>query len=154
MSKPKNDKPATPVATESLYGSSVLPATIDLGHDVSIALGDLVAVVHAASNMSVEQWNALPEAERESLLAAAVEAARAQAAEAAGKAGGKDDGKKDAKAKAKVAGLRITARQAGFRRAGRAWSTTPTDVPAKELSKDQIAALRAESNLIVEDIEI
>lgn len=50
--------------------------------------------------------------------------------------------------------LRITAAREGFRRAGRAWSKTPVDVPLADLTDDQVALLRAESLLTVEDITI
>ena len=46
--------------------------------------------------------------------------------------------------------LRITAVREGFRRAGRAWSTTPTEVDATSFSAEQIAALNAEPMLVVE----
>lgn len=63
--------------------------------------------------------------------------------------------KQDAKKKAKtVPGLRITAKRDGFRRAGRAWSAAATDVPARELTKEQIASLKSEPMLLVTDIEI
>lgn len=48
--------------------------------------------------------------------------------------------------------LRITARRDGFRRAGRAWTVAPQDVPADTLSDDQLAALRAEPMLTVIEI--
>ncbi len=51
-----------------------------------------------------------------------------------------------------VIGLRISAAREGFRRAGRAWSRQPTDVPLADLSDDQVAMLRAESLLTVEEI--
>lgn len=54
----------------------------------------------------------------------------------------------------KVPGLRVTASTEGFRRAGRAWSKAPTEVPASEFTKAQIAALKAETMLMVADIEI
>jgi len=50
-----------------------------------------------------------------------------------------------------VIGLRITAAREGFRRAGRAWSRQPTDVPLADLSDDQVAMLRAEPMLTVEE---
>lgn len=155
MSKPKDKSAtdsATPAATPvALLGSSVLPAEIDLGNGKTITLGDLVATAHGATQMSVEDWNAMPEDQRAEILAAAVEAARAQAA-AAGVNGTKpsDDKQKTKKIKA----LRITARRPGFRRAGHAWPATPTDVPKSELSLSQVAALRGESMLTVEDVEI
>ncbi|MDA8254179.1 MAG: HI1506-related protein [Betaproteobacteria bacterium] len=51
-----------------------------------------------------------------------------------------------------VIGLRIAAAREGFRRAGRAWSKTPIDVPLADLSDDQVAMLRAESMLTVEEV--
>lgn len=54
---------------------------------------------------------------------------------------------------ATIAGLRITAKRPGFRRAGRAWSGVTT-VPADHFSDEQIAALKAEPHLVVEDVEI
>lgn len=49
-----------------------------------------------------------------------------------------------------VVTYRITSRRAGFRRAGRAWSVTPTDVLADDLTAAQLAALLAEPMLTVE----
>lgn len=54
----------------------------------------------------------------------------------------------------KVPGLRVQSAVAGFRRAGRAWPAAPTDVPVAELTKAQIAALKAEPRLVVTDVEI
>lgn len=45
--------------------------------------------------------------------------------------------------------LRITCTHEGFRRAGRAWSTTPIDVPRAELSDEQFAMLLAEPRITV-----
>lgn len=49
--------------------------------------------------------------------------------------------------------LRITAKRDGFRRAGIEHSTTPTVHAVKALSAEQIEALKAESMLVVEDVE-
>lgn len=54
---------------------------------------------------------------------------------------------------AKAPALRIAAKTPGFRRAGRAWHGV-TDVPVSELSPAQVAALRNEPMLTVEDVEI
>lgn len=51
-------------------------------------------------------------------------------------------------------GLRITSQREGFRRAGRAWGKAPVDVPMADLSDEEIALLKAESMLTVEDITI
>lgn len=49
--------------------------------------------------------------------------------------------------------LRITAKREGFRRAGRAWSMTPTDVLLDDLTDDQIKMLQAETVMLtVEEV--
>jgi len=53
----------------------------------------------------------------------------------------------------KVKAIRVTARHEGFRRGGRAWSGTTT-VPVADFSKQQLAQIRAESLLNVEDVTI
>lgn len=47
--------------------------------------------------------------------------------------------------------ITVTAKRPGFRRAGRAWPGEPTTVPLSALTADQIAALRAEPMLVVQD---
>lgn len=54
----------------------------------------------------------------------------------------------------KANGLRITAKREGFRRAGRAWSMTPTEVLLADLSEGEIALLKAETMLAVEEINL
>jgi hypothetical protein len=54
----------------------------------------------------------------------------------------------------KVAGLRVSAKVAGFRRAGRAWSKDAQDVPVSGFTKEQIAQLKAEPMLSVVEVEI
>lgn len=51
---------------------------------------------------------------------------------------------------APVAVLRVTAKAEGFRRAGRAWSKTPIELFADELTADELAQLEAEPMLEVE----
>lgn len=53
---------------ETLNGSNTLPAKIEFGPDKSVQLGEIVAKAHQASGLSVDAWNALPEAERDELL--------------------------------------------------------------------------------------
>lgn len=53
--------------------------------------------------------------------------------------------------------IRVIAKKDGFRRAGRAWSGT-TELPANELTKEQIEQLEAESDkpggqLVVQEFE-
>ena len=45
--------------------------------------------------------------------------------------------------------LRITATHDGYRRAGRPWSRTPTDVEADTFSEDELKALRADPRITV-----
>lgn len=54
----------------------------------------------------------------------------------------------------KVPGLRVRALTDGFRRAGRAWTKEPQDVLAGDFTKAQIASLKDDINIVVEDIEI
>jgi hypothetical protein len=50
--------------------------------------------------------------------------------------------------------LSVVSPGGAFRRAGRQFGPVPTLIPLSELSKDQIAALRAEPLLVVKDAEI
>lgn len=54
----------------------------------------------------------------------------------------------------KVPALRVKSKTAGFRRAGRAWSTEVTDVAVSDFSKDQLAQLKADPELVVVETEI
>jgi hypothetical protein len=51
-----------------------------------------------------------------------------------------------------IPGLEVQSKQAGFRRAGRAWSTEPTFVALDDLTEEQFLALEAEPMLIVKRI--
>ncbi len=53
----------------------------------------------------------------------------------------------------KVAGLRVTAKRDGFRRAGREWVGT-TEVAKSEFTKEQLEQLLAESNLVVQECQV
>jgi hypothetical protein len=46
-----------------------------------------------------------------------------------------------------IYGLEVTSRQEGFRRAGRAWSTTPTVIEPSEITEEQARQLAAEPML-------
>ena len=48
--------------------------------------------------------------------------------------------------------IRITAKQANFRRAGVAHSITPTEYPDDHFTAEQLEALRAEPMLVVEGL--
>jgi hypothetical protein len=51
-------------------------------------------------------------------------------------------------------GLKVTSSQAGFRRAGRAWNTTPTVIALSELTEDQVKLLKDEPMLSVELVDL
>ena len=64
-------KSAAP-AQESLNGSNVLPANIELAEGVSIQLGEVVRQAFEHTGLTVADWNALEEGDREAELAAMV----------------------------------------------------------------------------------
>lgn len=61
---PKAD---TKAAAETLYGSDTLPAVLTIGGQ-DVQLGTVVASAHAASGLSVAEWNALAPEERDVYL--------------------------------------------------------------------------------------
>lgn len=63
----------------ALLGSDILPALILLIAGVEVQLGEVVARAHSDSGLSAEEWNELPNDDREERLAQAVEAMRAEA---------------------------------------------------------------------------
>lgn len=78
----------TPIDT--LLGSNILPALVDVAEGLQLQLGDVVATAHAKSGMTVAEWNALVDDDREARLAEAIEALRAEAA-AKGAGSGTDE---------------------------------------------------------------
>lgn len=68
MAKQPAKKAETLKDNDTLNGSNTLPAKIEFGPDKSVQLGEIVAKAHQASGLSVDAWNALPEAERDALL--------------------------------------------------------------------------------------
>lgn len=63
---------------ETLLGSSVLPPMVEIGPDISVQLGEIVARAHTESGLSIADWNAMANDEREALLAATVDAMTAE----------------------------------------------------------------------------
>lgn len=73
MAKQSTQKPTTkPVEAlfenETLNGSNTLPALIEIAEGKTVQLVEIVMRARATSGLSVEAWNALPEAERDDLL--------------------------------------------------------------------------------------
>jgi hypothetical protein len=82
------EDPTLPAAGEGfLLGSSILPAHVEIlqGH---IGLGDIVRASVVESGLSTEDWNALPDADREAKLQETVDRLRAEAKTEADAAGG------------------------------------------------------------------
>ncbi|UJX43040.1 hypothetical protein K9F62_10325 [Desulfovibrio sp. JY] len=50
--------------------------------------------------------------------------------------------------------IRITSKIQGFRRAGMSHPDVPTDHPADTFTAEQLAALKAERNLVVQELEL
>lgn len=63
-----------PAAADMLIGSNALPSIISLGADRTVTLGEVVAAAHKASGLSVQDWNALSEDDRDAMLADMIEA--------------------------------------------------------------------------------
>lgn len=78
--KPKAAKSTKPTPTDVLHGSSTLASTFEIGAK-TVQLGALVAEAHKRSGLSVDQWNALPDAERDGLLGKVLDELKAAAAE-------------------------------------------------------------------------
>lgn len=73
---------------ETLYGSNVLPANIELAEGVAVQLGEVVRLAHEASGLTIADWNALDDGDREARLSATVlELQSAAEAEAEAKKG-------------------------------------------------------------------
>lgn len=78
--------PVEPSGTETLIGSNVLPADVEIAEGKTVPLGAIVQAAHEYSDLTVDAWNDLPEADREARLAVAVDAAKAAEAETGGNA--------------------------------------------------------------------
>jgi hypothetical protein len=72
----------------ALYGSGVLPSVIAFAGGFEIALGELVQQAHTESELSVADWNGLPEPARELILGGKLHALYVEYKEANGLQGG------------------------------------------------------------------
>ena len=66
-------------AKDVLVGSNVLPANIELAEGVTVQLGEVVRRTQEASGLSIADWNALGDGDREARLAATVLELQAEA---------------------------------------------------------------------------
>lgn len=79
----EQNKPKPLAENETLNGSNILPADIQVGDDVTVTLGEIVAAAHQRSGLTVEAWNALDEPARDQLLTAEIDMTKAVIAAAA-----------------------------------------------------------------------
>lgn len=63
---------------ETLLGSSVLPSMIEIGPGIEVQLGEVVSRAHTESGLTIGDWNAMADDAREALLAATVDAMKAE----------------------------------------------------------------------------
>ncbi|MBN9333868.1 hypothetical protein [Devosia sp.] len=66
-------KSGKPKIEETLLGSNVLPALVEIAAGKTVQLGVVVGRAYKASGLNVDGWNALEDAERETRLAQMVE---------------------------------------------------------------------------------
>lgn len=62
-----------PVEPETLNGSNTLPATIEIAEGQTLQLGELVAMSHQVSGLSVSAWNKMAEDKRDAQLQLTIE---------------------------------------------------------------------------------
>lgn len=74
-----------PEPIKALLGSDAFDAVIDLGEGRAVQLGDVVRDAQAATELSVDDWNALEQPWRDAAIAEAIEKRRAAPAPAHGK---------------------------------------------------------------------
>lgn len=84
---------------------------------------------------------------------AGVASGRGQSTEAGQEISGDADGSNSVDSSKSTAGLKVTSKVEGFRRAGRAWSTEPTVIGRSDLTADELEQLMAEPMLLVESDE-
>lgn len=65
-----------------LYGSSTLPAQVDLGNGMTMPLGEVVKQAYAASGLSMDEWNGMEEAARDDYLNRLIAAVRSDSQKA------------------------------------------------------------------------
>ena len=158
MSKTPRTKPPTkPTAEETLNGSNTLPALIEIAAGQALQLGEVVAVAHTLSGLTVDAWNALSEAERDERLTtviADIKAAHASLAlpeEIKGKLVDPSSGallenpKEPQEFDAIVAEqvLIVSAPGGPRRRAGFSFGPVPVELRAEDLGDDPEAVLEA-----------
>ena len=68
-------------SADTLIGTNILPALIEIALGKEVQLGEVVTKAHAKSGLSLEDWNALPEVDRDALLTAMVDELKAEASQ-------------------------------------------------------------------------
>ncbi|MEJ0012797.1 MAG: hypothetical protein WDM94_09265 [Bauldia sp.] len=131
---------------DMLKGSGVQPDPVDLGSGKSMRLADLVEAAWRGSDISVSDWNALADADREALIlkglgilkdAASMPAAAKQMASTPSPGGTR-----------MRAVLVVKAKQDSRWRAGRNFGRMPVELNAADLTDAEIAAIEGDPVLI------
>ncbi|WP_159953054.1 hypothetical protein [Rhizobium sp. 18065] len=74
-------EPELPTSSiETLLGSNILPSMVPISDTISVQLGEVVARAHSESGLSIEDWNAQSDEDREAALSLTVEAMQIEAA--------------------------------------------------------------------------
>lgn len=142
MSKRPQAKPTTkPQAADTLNGSNTLPALIEIAEGKTVQLVQIVMRAHATSGLTVEAWNALPEAERDELLGKTIAEFQADPDSASYpviQAGTSGDFAEMIVAEQV---LIVSAPGGPRRRAGFSFGTVPVELRAEDLGDDPAAVL-------------
>ncbi|WP_137136621.1 hypothetical protein [Rhizobium sp. FKY42] len=136
---------------ETLNGSNTFPDLIEIAPDLKLQLGEVVFVTQQESGLSVEQWNALPETERDVLLSKAISAMVLAAKD------NPDLSTKDAPVASQMMigeqVLIVSAPAGPRRRAGISFGPVPVELRGEDLGDDPVAtveALRADPYLKID----
>lgn len=145
MSKtPRTKAPTKPTATETLNGSNTLPALVEIAEGKTVQLGQIVMRAHATSGLTVEAWNALPEAERDELLGKTIAGFQADpdsASYPAIQAGASEGDFAEAIVAEQV--LIVSAPGGPRRRAGFSFSPVPVELRLEDLGDDPVGVVEA-----------
>lgn len=155
-----------PIDPETLNGSNTLPAEIEIAEGQTLQLGELVAMSHQVSGLSVSAWNKMAEDKRDGQLqltidslkeavagGASLEDLKPQPSPATEEAG---EGENEFKAVTVTHTLIVSAPGGDRRRAGFAFGPEPVELEWEELGetdedrKTVLEALRADPKLKID----
>lgn len=154
-----------PVEPETLNGSNTLPATIEIAEGQTLQLGELVAMSHQVSGLSVSAWNKMAEDKRDAQLQLTIESLKDAVAGGASledlkpqPSSSSEDGGEEGEFKSVIVTqtLIVSAPGGDRRRAGFAFGPEPVELEWEELGetdedrKSVLEALRADPKLKID----